>query len=105
MRMAGYTKSNISVNTRSIKSKIYMEFPCEWVINVYNIVQGHMTNMAAMSIFGKIFKTKSIESVFGLDLSQIYINRDPGTTVTYFLRGQTTTCQMSVSGLMFLWLS
>ena len=51
---------------------------------------GHMTKMAAMPIYGKDLQSSSPEPLKlgmqhqGLKLYKVYINDDPGLTLTYF---------------------
>ena len=63
--------------------------------NNLNKIQGHMTKIAAIPIYGKNF-IKSIFSAIsvmtlnlgmehqGLNGYEVYINEDPGLTLTYF---------------------
>ena len=60
-----------------------------WAVGkkVYIYGTGHMTKMAAMPIYGKNLVA------LGLKLYKVYINDDPGLTLTYFTaRSNWVTC-------------
>ena len=73
-----------------------MEPPWEGGTKVYINGLGHMTKMAAMPIYGKnhkkIFFSRTRSPMIlklgmkhrGLKLYKVYINGDPGLTLTYF---------------------
>ena len=92
------TISNIfsSKTARPIKAKFYVEPPWEGGTKVYKNGPGHMTKMAATPIYGKIpskiFFSRTGGPIFtklgmlhqGFLPIIIYINDDPGKTLTYF---------------------
>ena len=72
-----------------------MEPPWEGGTKVYINGPGHMTKMAAMPIYGKNLKNLLLQNqksyylktwhvASALKLYQVYINDDPGLTLTYF---------------------
>ena len=69
-----------------IKAKIYVEPPWEGGTEVYIKGPGHMTKMAATSIYGKHLKISRTGGPIYTKLLPIivYINDDPGVTLTYF---------------------
>ena len=79
-----------------IKAKFHVGPPCERGTKVYINGPGHMTKMAAMPIYGKtpskIFFSRAGGPIFtklgmyywGLLPIIVYINDDPGVTLTYF---------------------
>ena len=92
-----FTFSNISSETAwPIKAKFYVEPPWERGTKVYINGPGHMTKMAPTLIYGKnpskIFFSKTGGPIFtklgmynrGLLPIIVYINDDPGVTLTYF---------------------
>ena len=98
VRPPSSTFSNIfsSETAWPIKAKLYGEPPWEGGTKVYINGPGHMTKMAAMPIYGKnsskIFFSRTGEPIFtklgmyhrGLLPIIVYINDDPGVTLTYF---------------------
>ena len=92
------TISNIfsSETAWPIKAKFYVEPPWEGGMKVYINGPGHMTKMAATPIYGKnpskIFFSRTGGLIFkkigmkhrGLLPIIVYINDDPGVTLTYF---------------------
>ena len=90
------TFSNIfSETTRPIEAKFHMEPPWDGVMKVCSNGLGHMTNMAAIPIYGKNLKkfffsgTKRLmTSKLGMQhyvLEYYYVcSDDPGLTLTYF---------------------
>ena len=79
-----------------IKAKFYVEPPWVGGTKVCSLHKGHMTKMAAMSIYGKnpskIFSgtggpisTKLGMSHWGLLPIIVCSNDDPGVTLTYFM--------------------
>ena len=76
-----------------IKAKFYVKPPREGGTKVYINGPGHMTKMAAMSKYGKNFENlhQNRKSMIlklgmkhrGLKLYKVYINNDPGLTLTY----------------------
>ena len=93
-----FTFSNVfsSETAWPIKAKFYVEPPWEGGTKVYINGPGHMTKMAAMPIYGKnpskIFFSRTGGPIFtklgmkhrGLLPIILYINDDPGVTLTYF---------------------
>ena len=87
-----------------IKAKFYVEPPWDGGTKVYINGPGHMTNMAARPIYGKNLKNPLLQNQKSYDLEtwhvasgtqalQIYINDDPGLTLTYFTaRSNLVTC-------------
>ena len=78
-----------------IKAKFYVEPPWEGGTKVYINGPGHMTKMAAMPIYGKNFKKNLLQNQMSYDIEtcpvasgkklfKVYINDDPGLTLTYF---------------------
>ena len=59
-----------------------MESPWEGGTKVYINGPGHMTKMAAMTRSPMILKLGMLH--WGLKLYKVYINDDPGLTLTYF---------------------
>ena len=94
-----FTFSNIfsSETAWPIKAKFYVEPPWEGGTKVYINGPGHMTKMAATPIYGKnpskIFFSTTGRPIFtklgmqhrGLLPIIVYINDDPGVTLTYFM--------------------
>ena len=78
-----------------------MEHPWEGGKKVYINGRGHMTKMAAMAINRKkrlkifFFRTRRPMILklgvkhLGLELYKVYINHDPGMTLTYFTARST----------------
>ena len=91
-----FTFSNIFSETAwPIKAKFYVEPPWEGGTKVYINGPGHVTKMAATPIYGKnpskIFFSRTGGPIFtklgvfrGLLPIIVYINDDPGVTLTYF---------------------
>ena len=93
-----FTFSNVFVSETAgpIKAKFYVEPHWEGGTKVYINGPGHMTKMAATSIYGKnpskIFYSKTGGPIFtkldmwhrGLLPIIVYINDDHGVTLTYF---------------------
>ena len=93
-----FTFSNVfsSETAWPIKAKFYVEPPWEGGTKVYINGPGHMTKMAATPIYGKnpskIFFSRTGGPIFtklgmyyrGLLPIIVYINDDPGVTLTYF---------------------
>ena len=78
-----------------IKAKFYVDPPWKGGTKVYINGPGHMTKMAAMPRYGKNLKNLLLQNqtyydletwhvVSGLKLNKVYINDDPGLTLTYF---------------------
>ena len=74
-----------------IKAKFHVEPSWEGGAKICINGPGHMTNMAATPIYVKNLKTSSPEPEIqlgmqhrGLKLYKVYINDDPGLTLTYF---------------------
>ena len=96
-RRPSSTFSNIfsSETAWPIKAKFYVEPPWEGETKVYIKSPGHMTKMAATPIYGnnpsKIFSRTSGPIFTNLGVQHrgllpiiVYINDDPGVTLTYF---------------------
>ena len=97
-RRRPFTFSNVfsSETTWPIKAKFNVEPPWEGGTKVYINGPGHMTKMAATPIYGKnpskIFFSRTGGPIFtklgmyhwGLLPIIVYINDDPGVTLTYF---------------------
>ena len=98
VRRRPFTFSNVfsSETAWPIKAKFYVEPPWEGGTKVYINGPGYMTKMAATPIYGKnpskIFFSKTSRPIFtklgmyhwGLLPIIVYINDDPGVTLTYF---------------------
>ena len=98
VRRRPFTFSNVfsSETAWPIKAKFYVDPPWEGGTKVYINVPGHMTKMAATPIYGKnpskIFFSRTGGPIFtklgmyhrGLLPIIVYINDDPGVTLTYF---------------------
>ena len=76
-----------------IKAKLYMETSWKEGTYIYKRGLGHVTRMAAMSIYGQNFKKKNLHFLepevlgmdrLGLNVFKIYINDDPGLVLTHF---------------------
>ena len=88
-----FTFSNIfsSETTWPIKAKFYVEPPWEGGTKFCINGPGHMTKMAAMPIYGIFFSRTGSTMIlklgmqhWGLKFYKVYINGDPGLTLTYF---------------------
>ena len=98
VRRRPFTFSNVfsSETAWPIKAKFYVEPPWEGGTKVYINGSRHMTKMAATPIYGKnpskIFFSRTGGPIFtklgmyrwGLLPIIVYINDDPGATLTYF---------------------
>ena len=85
-----------------IKAKFYVEPPWEGGTKVYINGPGHMTKMAAMPIYGKNLKNLLLQNqksycletwhvalgTQALQSTNVYINGDPGLTLTYLRQCQ-----------------
>ena len=91
-----YFFSNNSETAWRIKAKFHVEPPGEEGTKVYINDEGHTTKMAAMlymvKTFKKFFSGTTSPMILtlsmyhrGLKLYKVYINNDPGMTLTYFL--------------------
>ena len=65
-------------------------------MKIYIKGQGHMTKMAAMAINSKTFKKNFLQNQKAYDfetwheeLYKVYINHDPGMTLTHFMARST----------------
>ena len=95
VRRPPFSKIFFSETAWPIKAKFNVEPPCEGGTKVYINGPGHMTKMAATPIYGKTLKlffsrTRSPMILKlgmwhqGLKVYKVYINDDPGLTLTYF---------------------
>ena len=91
---------------RPVEAKFHMEPTWDEGMKIYSNGPGHMTNMAAMPIYGKTLKkTFSLESnscwpwklVCSIGYYQIYSNDDTGLTLTYF------TARSNLVPFAFVW--
>ena len=80
-----------SETTLPIKAKFHVEPPWEGGTKDYINGSGHMANMAAMPIYGKnllqnqkSYDLETWHAASGTQALQVYINDDPGLTLTYF---------------------
>ena len=75
-------------NARPIEAKFHVEPPWDGRTKVCSNCLGHMTNKAAMLIYGKCLKNILLWSQVDmqhrvLEYYQVYSNDDPGLTLTY----------------------
>ena len=94
--MSTFSNTFSSETTRPIEAKFHMEPPLDGGTKVYSNGPGHMTEMAAMSIYGKNLKKIFLSGTerpmtlklgmlhWVLEYYELCSNDDPGLTLTYF---------------------